>query len=175
MKSASLLAVGLLLLLVPLAGAQHRVARVADWELPLAPEVSSEPAAAIQLAPAGRVGDGRGARLTLEDWSLLGAAGVLRYLDYQSTEKCASDPRDFTENELPEALVHNKPGFAGFEGGTVVANYYAYRWVARRHRRLARLGQMINLGAVGEAVGGNYAALAEHFPHRNTPLTHPAP
>jgi hypothetical protein len=128
-----------------------------------APEASSEPAFLPVYAP--RSVRPQPYTFSLYDWSLLAAAATLRFLDYKTTEKCASDPADFHEEELPESLVRNKPALAAFETGTVVGNYYAYRWVARRHRKLARLGQYINIGGVGWAVAGNYAAIAEWFPH----------
>lgn len=98
------------------------------------------------------------------DWTLLGAAAGLRYLDYQTTVKALSDPADFHEAELPDALVDNHPGFAAFETSTVVANGWIYRALIRHgHRRLARAGQMINLGALGGTVAFNEYNLAKYY------------
>jgi hypothetical protein len=103
--------------------------------------------------------------LTLCDWTLLGAAAALRYLDYQTTVKALSDPADFHEVELPKGLVDNHPDFAAFEAGTVVANVWIYRVLVRRgHRSVARAGQFINLGALGGTVAYNEYNLAKDYP-----------
>jgi len=102
-------------------------------------------------------------KLNTGDWMLLGAAGALRFFDYKSTVKGVANPTEFREVELPEALVHNRPGLGAFEASTVVANYYVYRALVRHHRRsLARVGQSINLSALGWTVGNNYRLLSEH-------------
>jgi hypothetical protein len=171
MKASAGLA--LMFCLLSSSHAQQLMARAggaADAEAAPAPAPAS---AAFAPAPAPGGPGLESGRLVSIDWSLIAGAGVLRYLDYRSTEQCASDPRDFREYELPESLVRNKPALAAFESGTVVVNYYVYRWVARRHRKLARAGQAINLGAVGLAVGGNYLALFEHYPRRHLPLAMP--
>lgn len=106
-------------------------------------------------------------RLTVSDWSLLGAAGAFRYLDYHTTVKALSDPANFHEVELPQALVDNHPGFAAFEVSTVVANVWIYRLLVRHgHRRIALAGQFINLGAIGGTVGSNEYNLAKYYPSR---------
>lgn len=100
--------------------------------------------------------------LRLDDWILIGAAAPLRFFDYKSTERALSEPSRFHEAELPAALVRNQAGFAAFEAGTVVANYYVYRLLVRhRHRTLARWGQVINLGALSWSVEHNYQLLGE--------------
>ncbi|MFZ0631498.1 MAG: hypothetical protein WA399_05565 [Acidobacteriaceae bacterium] len=106
--------------------------------------------------------------MTFTDWSLLGAAGVFRYLDYQTTVKALDEPTVFHEVELPQALVDNHPAFAAFEVSTVVANYWVYRLLVRHgHRRLARAGQVINLGAIGGTVTFNEYNLAEYYLSRH--------
>ncbi len=106
------------------------------------------------------------------DWALLSAGAGLRFLDYKSTVKAMSDPADFREVELPNALVRCRPGLGAFEASTVVANYYAYRFfVDHRHRKLARWGQAINLVALGWTVGRNYYELHEYWPRANTLLS----
>ncbi len=103
------------------------------------------------------------------DWALLGAGAGLRLLDYKTTVKAMSDPANFREVELPNALVHCRPGLGAFEASTVVGNYYAYRFfVEHRHRKLARWGQVINLAALGWTVGRNYYELNEYWPRQNT-------
>lgn len=107
-------------------------------------------------------------RFTSTDWTMLGAGAALRFLDYKSTVRCMSDPANFREVELPQALVHNRPGLGAFEASTVVANYYAYRLlVDHGHRRLARLGQWVNIGAMAWTVGRNYYELNEFWPRYN--------
>ncbi|HVT96881.1 MAG TPA: hypothetical protein VHE33_05190 [Acidobacteriaceae bacterium] len=111
----------------------------------------------------------RRAGLTQTDWTLLGAAGALRLLDYTSTVKAMSDPIHFREDQLPNALVHCRPGLGAFEASMVGVNYYAYRvLVEHRHRKLARWGQVINLAATGWTVGRNYYELHEYWPRQNT-------
>jgi hypothetical protein len=100
------------------------------------------------------------------DWTLLGAAAGLRYLDYQTTVKALSDPSDFHEVELPQGLVDNYPGLAAFEAGTVVADFWIYRALVRHgHRRVASGGQIINLGALSGTVAFNEYNLARYYPH----------
>ncbi len=104
-------------------------------------------------------------KFAMTDWGLLGAAAALRFGDYKSTVKAMSDPANFREVELPQALVHNQPALGAFETSTVVANYYAYRFLVRHeHRRLARLGQYVNIGAIAWTVGRNYYELNEFWP-----------
>jgi hypothetical protein len=130
---------------------------------------SSSLGASAAVLPVRRPVAARKPDLALTDWTLLGAGAALRFLDYQSTVKCMSDPANFREVELPNALVHNRPGFGAFEAGMVVTNYYAYRFlVDRHHRKLARLGQFVNLGAMAWTVGRNYYELNEFWPRQNS-------
>jgi hypothetical protein len=100
-----------------------------------------------------------------QDWTLLGAGAALRFLDYKTTVKLVSDPANFREVELPQGLVHNSAGLGAFEASMVVANYYAYRLlVEHRHRKLARVGQYIDIGVMSWAVGHNYYELNKHWP-----------
>ena len=127
-----------------------------------APESISEPAAVIAVSPPAHRASLPG--MTASDWTLLGAAAGLRYLDYQTTVKALSDPADFHEAELPQALVDNHAGFAAFEASTVVANVWVYRVLLRHgHRRLARAGQVINLCALGGTVASNEYNLAKDY------------
>jgi len=105
-------------------------------------------------------------KLSAYEWSLLGAAAGLRFLDYKTTVKFTEDPANFHEVELPEALVHNRLALGAFEASTVVANYFVYRVLAdHRHRRMARLGQSLYVGAMAGTVGWNYDQLNEYWPH----------
>ncbi|MGA7522996.1 MAG: hypothetical protein WBW84_10970 [Acidobacteriaceae bacterium] len=126
---------------------------------------SSSGLAAVTLAPP-RADRPALPGMTVVDWNLLGAAAAFRTLDYQTTVKALSDPAVFHEAELPQALVDNHPGFAAFEVSTVVVNYWIYRELVRHgHRRLARAGQLINLGAIGGTVASNEYNLAKYWPH----------
>jgi hypothetical protein len=96
----------------------------------------------------------------LLDWSMLGAAATLRVLDYTSTEKALSEPQNFHEAMLPQALVKNKPAFAAFEAGTVGLNYAAYRFLVRHDKRsLARASQYLYVGIMTFQVAHNYQLL----------------
>jgi hypothetical protein len=131
--------------------------------------VASGAPAASAVMPVTRTPVERREGLSRADWTLLGAGAALRFLDYKSTVKAMSDPANFHEDELPNALVHCRPGLAAFEAGTVVGNYYAYRFfVEHRHRKLARWGQVINLAAVGWTVGRNYYELNEYWPRNGS-------
>lgn len=99
-------------------------------------------------------------RLKMLDWSLIGAAGMLRVLDYTSTERALNDPQHLREAMLPTALVENKPAFAAFEGATVGMNYLAYRMLVHHHMRsLARVGQYVYVSAMAFTVTRNYQAI----------------
>lgn len=88
---------------------------------------------------------------------------ALRSLDYQTTVKAMSDPANFHELVLPQALVDSHIALGSFEAGTVVANYWIYRELVRRgHGRLARIGQAVNLGALAGTVAFNEYNLAEY-------------
>jgi hypothetical protein len=90
------------------------------------------------------------------DWSLAGSVVIARALDWTSTEECLRRPW-CREAQLPTVLVKNKVGFAAFEtvasGFSILAQYEMTR---HGHKRLARLGQSINLGAIGYSVLHNY-------------------
>lgn len=102
-------------------------------------------------------------RLHFLDWSLIGAAAVLRGLDYTSTESALARPQYFHEDVLPSALVENKPAFAAFQAGTVAVNYEAYKFLVRHNRRsLARLSQYMYVGIMTFQVAHNYQTLSNY-------------
>lgn len=126
-----------------------------------APAAMAGSAAVVAAPPAKRTSL---PGLSAFDWTLLGAAAGLRYLDYQTTVKALSDPANFHEVELPQALVENHPGFAAFEASTVAANMWVYGALVRHgHRRLARAGQVIYLIPLAGAVGSNEYNLAKYY------------
>jgi hypothetical protein len=90
------------------------------------------------------------------DWTLAGSVVVGRALDWTSTEECLRRPW-CREAELPTVLVKNKVGFAAFEavvsGFSILAQYEMTR---HGHRRLARLGQSIDVGSIWYSVLHNY-------------------
>ena len=141
---------------------------------PLSPSsLPSAPASAIMPVQRRAAAD-RNEVLSRTDWTLLSGAAALRFLDYKSTVKALSDPLNFREEELPNALVQCHPGLGAFEAGMVVGNYYAYRlFVEHRHRKLARWGQVINLAGMGWTVGRNYYELNKYWPRENGLLTQP--
>lgn len=86
----------------------------------------------------------------------------LRVLDYTTTEKAMEYPQYFHEDILPGSLVHNKAGFAAFQASTVVANYYAYRFLVHHHlRSIAIIGQYAYDSAIGFQVLENYQTLGK--------------
>jgi hypothetical protein len=90
------------------------------------------------------------------DWSLAGSVVIARALDWTSTEECLRRPW-CREAELPAALVKNKVGFAAFEAGVSGFSILAeYEMTRHGRRRLARLGQSIDLGSIGYSVLHNY-------------------
>lgn len=157
-----------LFVLLPLMSCYAQRVALVDAPLPVESTNASEPSQAFRPVPGKPIVDAA-TKFTLYDWSLLGAAGGLRFLDYKSTEKCLSNPAHCQEVQLPQALVHNKPGFGAFEASTVVANYYAYRFFVRHdHRTLARLGQFVYLGSMAWTVGQNYYGMDEVWPRSST-------
>jgi hypothetical protein len=99
-------------------------------------------------------------KLKVLDWSLLGAASMLRVLDYTSTETALADPTHFHEAMLPTKLVENKAAFAAFQAATVGVDYTAYRLLVRHHMRsLARVAQCAYVGGMAFQVTRNYQAL----------------
>lgn len=126
----------------------------------------AEPGLAAILPARARRAGMKPEKLSAYDWSLLGAATGLRFLDYKTTVQFTKDPANFREVELPEALVHNRPALGAFEASTVAANYFVYRaLVEHGHRRMARLGQYLYVGAMAGTVGWNYDQLNEYWPH----------
>ncbi len=99
-------------------------------------------------------------KLKVLDWSLIGAASMLRVLDYASTEKALADPSQFHEAMLPTKLVENKAAFAAFQAATVGVNYTAYKLLVRHHMRpLARAAQYVYVSGMAFQVARNYQAL----------------
>jgi hypothetical protein len=99
-------------------------------------------------------------KLKVMDWTLIGAASMLRVLDYASTEKALADPQNFREAMLPTKLVENKAAFAAFQAATVGVNYTAYRLLVRHHMRpLARAAQYVYVSGMAFQVARNYQAL----------------
>jgi hypothetical protein len=101
-------------------------------------------------------------RLHLFDWSMIGAASTLRALDYVTTEKGLEHPQSAHEAILPAALVKNKPAFAGFEAGSVVLNYGAYRLLVRHNlRSIARVSQYMYVAVMTGQIAKNYQVLGK--------------
>jgi hypothetical protein len=100
------------------------------------------------------------------DWSLTETIVVERTLDWTSTEECIRRPyAQCHEVELPNALVKNKVGFAGFEVAMSAVSFLAqYEMTKHGHRKLAWIGQASDAGFVGQTVAVNY--------HYDTTLTH---
>lgn len=98
--------------------------------------------------------------LHLYDWSMIGAAGVFRGLDWATTESAMARPQYFHEDILPTALVKSKPGFAAFQAGTVALDYGAYKYLVRHNlRSLARASQYMYVGVMAFQVAHNYQTL----------------
>lgn len=126
--------------------------------LPSAPAFMGEGVYPVQRAP--QPVEIKKPKLNVMDWSLLGAASMLRVLDYTSTEKAMADPSHFREAMLPTALVENKPAFAAFQAATVGANYFAYRLLVRHHMRgLAQAAQYVYVSGMTFQVARNYQTL----------------
>ena len=104
----------------------------------------------------------KGPRLNVLDWTLLGAAGTLRVLDFTSTEKALTEPQYYHEAMLPQGLVKNKPAFAAFQAGTVALNFEGYRFLVHHNRRgLARVAQFAYVGAMTFQIAHNYQVLGQ--------------
>jgi hypothetical protein len=92
------------------------------------------------------------------DWTLAGSIAATRFLDFSSTEECLRRPYiQCHEANLPNALVHNKVGFALYETACTAGLVFAqYELTKLGHKRLARIGQAVNLSYMGKIVGHNY-------------------
>jgi hypothetical protein len=92
------------------------------------------------------------------DWSLAGSVVATRALDWTSTERCLHRPgQQCREGELPTRLVKNEAGFAAYEAAVSALSILAqYEMTRHGHRRLARLGQGIDVASIGYTVVHNY-------------------
>jgi len=92
------------------------------------------------------------------DWSLAGSVVATRALDWTSTEECLRRPwKQCHEGELPSTLVKNKAGFAAYEAAVSAFSILAqYEMTRHGHRRVARLGQGVDVGFIGYTVMHNY-------------------
>jgi hypothetical protein len=92
------------------------------------------------------------------DWSLAGSVVAARALDWTSTEDCLRRPwQQCHEAELPTGLVKNKAGFAAYEAGVSALSILAqYEMIRHGHRRLARLGQAIDVSSIAYTLVSNY-------------------
>jgi hypothetical protein len=140
----------------------HLPAMAPELSVPGGGSVMTAAAAPMAVAPLPAVRS-RAVGLSWTDWGLISVASTLRVLDYTTTETCMKHPQIFQEEILPNALVHNKPGFAAFEGSTVVANYFAYRSLARHHRSAVRAGQAVYDGLMGTAISINYYGIEKYL------------
>lgn len=78
--------------------------------------------------------------------------------DWASTEECTRRPyAQCHEAQLPNALVHNKVGFAAYEFTTASLEVFAqYELTRHGHRKLARVFQAVNVGVTVGVVAHNY-------------------
>jgi hypothetical protein len=92
------------------------------------------------------------------DWSLAGSVVATRALDWTSTEECLRRPwKQCHEGELPSTLVKNRAGFAAYEAAVSAFSILAqYEMTRHGHRRVARLGQGVDVGFIGYTVMHNY-------------------
>jgi hypothetical protein len=116
----------------------------------------AEPDPSSSLASATKVAAVKSHLFGTVDWTLAGSVVLGRALDWTSTEECLRRPW-CREVELPTELVKNKVGFAVFEaavsGFSILAQYEMTR---HGHRRLARLGQSLDVGSIWYSVLHNY-------------------
>jgi hypothetical protein len=62
----------------------------------------------------------------------------------------------------PNALVHTKTGFAAFEfSASTLSVFCEYESTKQGDRRLARIGQAIDIAVVADTVAANYRILWE--------------
>jgi hypothetical protein len=77
--------------------------------------------------------------------NLLLAGGLVasRALDWASTEECLR--RSWChEGELPNALVHSKPGLAAYEASISALSIFAQHEIGKHgHRKIAFIGQVV--------------------------------
>jgi hypothetical protein len=92
------------------------------------------------------------------DWTLAGSIAASRALDWTSTEECGRRPYvECHEANLPNALVHDKVGFALYETACTAGLVFAqYELTKLGHRRLARIGQAVDFALTAHTVVHNY-------------------
>lgn len=99
--------------------------------------------------------------------SLLLAGGLVasRALDWASTEECLR--RSWChEGELPNALVHSKPGLAAFEVSMAAVGIFAQHEIGKHgHRKLAIMGQVVSSSLILGQDAYNYY-VDKSFPRR---------
>jgi hypothetical protein len=85
-----------------------------------------------------------GVVITPTSFLLAGGVVASRALDWASTEECLR--RSWChEGELPNALVHSKPGLAAFEVSMAGLSIFAQHEIAKHgHRKLAIMGQVVS-------------------------------
>jgi len=88
---------------------------------------------------------------------------TLRALDWSTTEECIRRPKSICyEAELPQALVHNKVGFAFFEASMAAASIEGQRLLEQHHhRKLAMIAQYANIGILSVTVGRNWTIIQD--------------
>ena len=95
---------------------------------------------------------------TATDYALAGGVAASHLLDWASTEECIRRPyAQCHEAQLPNALVHNKVGFAAYETTTAAAETFGqYELTRLGHRKLARFVQSLNITVSFAVVAHNY-------------------
>ncbi len=85
-----------------------------------------------------------GVVITPTSFLLTGGLVASRALDWASTEECLR--RSWChEGELPNALVHSKPGLAAFEASMAGLSIFAQHEIGKHgHRKLAIMGQVVS-------------------------------
>lgn len=75
---------------------------------------------------------------------LAGSVVASRALDWASTEECLRRAWCH-EGELPNALVHSKPGLAAFEASMTALGIFAQHEMEKHgHRKMAIVGQVVS-------------------------------
>jgi hypothetical protein len=104
--------------------------------------------------------------MVLVDWSLAGSVYASHAGDWTSTEECIRRPYyQCHEAQLPNALVHNKVGFAAYEFGTASLEVYGQYWLTKHgHRTVARIAQTVNVGVTVGVDAHNYVLATRPSP-----------
>ena len=108
-------------------------------------------------------------RVAWTEYSLYSGVFATHAADWASTQQCLRTSREQEkaglvgvchEGLLPNALAESKVGLGAYEAATAGLEVYSqYLLTKHHHRSLARIAQLINIGATSYVVEHNYQTI----------------